>query len=381
MDISKHSGGKKRKFNAINDTPFLEIIHQTSLAQLNCSIRTNREGEKLHVVNKSGSFTLKLRSNNNLNLKNNTVKVELIYNDADDLITAPNVLMNNTNKLSPFEFSTIIENSSNAVVVVKIHTLSSQHQGQFFRLRIDVDQHFAFSEPIRVISKKRHALRIAQRTHSTHEEPEIQQNSNPHANLKHSKTSPISKSNTSPSLKNSYLNQKSPSSSGSEDIANFSPDVSAEKPNPVIEHSNIEPMLEGISKILQSLSNVQEQNAKLLTLLACDDKNSNSSNPPHPSNLSNLSDPSPCTLESAFLTFASHITTLPQNERPSKLRKLVESTVNLPADVSDSLISLLQLSENQMRQPEQGNSDVTLDVTSLDDVGLLINQDFANEFP
>jgi hypothetical protein len=134
----------------------LFVKKQESVSKTSCT----RYGKEvpLHNVAKGRPFTIVIGSSSRrFKFQDCTTQLELLYDKPDCVPTV---------KEEPLSVDrTDIDNTNNLLrIVCRVHVLTSQSEGRFFRIRITVKPKHAapqvvYSEPIRTTSKKRQAVR------------------------------------------------------------------------------------------------------------------------------------------------------------------------------------------------------------------------------
>jgi len=138
--------------------PTLSITKQDSLAKDTISVSGQKRD--LHIVAKNVPFTLHVLSSANLNSSPLTAKLFFDRQGEEKEVEAL--------KASPVEYTAHIDETGHrAVLEVRVNVLSSQHEGVNFFIRIrTVDNGRPLetvTNPMRVISKRRQAVKIVQR--------------------------------------------------------------------------------------------------------------------------------------------------------------------------------------------------------------------------
>jgi len=101
---------------------------------------------------------LKIRISSTVNLRSNPLSAELVYEQDGSPVISP------SNQPHPLEWSLVIgSNEFTGVLTARILVLSTQHQGSLFNIKLTCQGQSVLSVPIRVISKRSHALRIVER--------------------------------------------------------------------------------------------------------------------------------------------------------------------------------------------------------------------------
>jgi len=126
----------------------------------------NGRGVDLHIVAKNISFVIHIGSQFNLHLS--PLSAKLIYDNEDDENKEEREV--EALKNSPLEYTSHVDESGRkAAVEAKISVLSSQHEGAFFRIKFSVVDPISqtilelYSQAIKVISKRNQVKKMFER--------------------------------------------------------------------------------------------------------------------------------------------------------------------------------------------------------------------------
>lgn len=252
---SLFSHSSKTKLNISNQMASpLVIEKQESLAS--DKFAKNGKNKVLHIVAKNIPFVINVASTVNLNQSPINCKVYYDWDTEDDMKEV------DTLKSSPIEYTSHVNpNGLKAVVEIRLGVLSSQHEQAYFRIKLSNAAGHAWSQPIKVISKRNQVRKMLAKN----------------------------------------------------EIAPANVNMSA---LPVPKRT----VADSISETLARLEQQQKEQAALLQQLVASNKSSSSSLQPVTSNYS-IPDPSDMDFEVAFAAFLKSFSKVPCEERPQKLRK------------------------------------------------------------
>jgi len=239
----------------------------------------------LHIVAKNIAFVIHVASSFDLNSSPLTAKLVYDFDRVEDEKDVEAL------KCAPLEHTAHVDETGHkAAVEAKIGVLSSQHEGAYFRVKFSAVDPITqvvleeFSQPIKVISKRNQVKKMMERKQIP-------------KNLELSSAIlPISASSST-----NIVGTKRPASS-----------------DPVV------------SEVLLRMEQQQREQLQLLQqLVQAQNSSSSSSKDAQPiKQRVDIPDPDDIDFETAFTTFLKAYTKIPQEERSTKIRKVLKKTSN-----------------------------------------------------
>ena len=324
----------------------LLITQQEGLVQ--DSYNKNGRAGIFHVVAKNVPFHLHVTSL--LDLILHPISAELVYEEDNSAVLSP----------QPLQWATVVKPGSKnfeAIVTVRVLVLSSQHQGSLFRVHLKCGEGSAFSEPIRVISKRSQAQKIL-----------VRQQQHVQSVLSSAGQPPLKKHKLHPRKESEEVSSPASSLPSSPPLQETQQSKQSQPQPPQAVQ-----LPESLMKMLHNLEEQQKQQSLLLQRLVSErhvPAGTPTSSPIETSQVvvgektqkvaETKEQPKNSDLESSFASFLMACAKTPREERLAKLRKLLRSAQSEHASVLSDLAAVIWYSQNEAEEhanPQTTNTD------------------------